>query len=266
MTTINIKTPMRDAIAMIELIFAIVIIGITLLSAPLLISQASKSGYVALQQESIAAAASQMGLVLTRAWDEADENQTQSAILMTSYADAGNAVLRTFTVATPRPGMDGNASRRHTYLADNTIINASTTLGSDGNDTDDIDDFDGNNYTLSIYLDGTAFTEATTTEVGDYIDKNISIATTVEYGNDVPRNTDGTASANAYNATTITFSNPFYNTGTGNVGASTTNIKLITVRLTTNTGATTPELQKDISLSAFSTNIGSYIPTSRTYP
>ena len=262
MTHYNHPSSMRRAIAMVELIFSIVIIGITLLSAPLLISQATKSGFVALQQESIAAASSQIGIILTRSWDEVDENQSQSAILMTTYIDTGNAVLRDFNVTTPRPGMDGNASRRHTYAADNTIIFASTVLGSDGGDIDDIDDFNGNNYTLGVYLEGTANAEDISTEEGDYIDKNITIATTVAYGDDVPRSVDASASSNHYNATTITFSNPFFNT---NVGANlSSNIKLITVRLTTN--ATVAELNKDISLSAFSCNIGSYIPSAQDYP
>ncbi len=43
----------RPAIAMIELIFAIVIIGIVLMSVPQLISTAAKSGYVTIQQEAI---------------------------------------------------------------------------------------------------------------------------------------------------------------------------------------------------------------------
>ena len=254
--------PMRDAIAMIELIFAIVIIGITLLSAPLLMSQATKSGYVALQQESISAAASQMGLILTRTWDEVDANQSQGAILTTTYAAAGNSVLRNFTAGTTRVGMDGNASRITYYFADPSVtIPASTALQADAGDLDDIDDFNGNDYNLSVYLEGTANAEDIETADGDYIDRQISIRTTVAYGDDVPRGVDGSASANDYSATTVTFSNPFYNVAVG--GGQSSNIKLITVNLTT--ASTVSDLNKSITLSAFSCNLGTYIPTQQDY-
>ncbi len=60
----------KSGIAMVELIFALVIIGIVLLSAPMLIQQSIRSGNIALQQEAIAAAAAQTSIVLSMHWDE----------------------------------------------------------------------------------------------------------------------------------------------------------------------------------------------------
>ena len=60
----------KRAIAMIELIFALVIIGIVLMSAPMLIQQSIKSSNVALQQEAIVTASSQTAIVLSMNWDE----------------------------------------------------------------------------------------------------------------------------------------------------------------------------------------------------
>ena len=57
MVVTTIRT--KRGIAMIELIFALVIMGIVLLSAPILIQQSIKSGNVAIQQEAITAAATQ---------------------------------------------------------------------------------------------------------------------------------------------------------------------------------------------------------------
>jgi hypothetical protein len=68
------KTTLRPAIAMVELIFAIVIMGIVLMSAPMLISTASKSGYVAIQQEAINEAASQVNMIMGYHWDENNTN------------------------------------------------------------------------------------------------------------------------------------------------------------------------------------------------
>jgi hypothetical protein len=247
---------LRKAIAMIELIFAIVIIGITLSSAPMLMDQAIKSGYVSIQQESVSAAAAQIDLVLTRTWDEVDANQSKSAILTTTYANAGNAALRNFTAGVRRVGMDGNSSRITAHFTNNVLIAASA-LGADGGDLDDVDDFNGNDYNLSVYL-----AENIATSDGDYIDRNISIRTTVAYGDDVPRGVGGGASANDYSATIITFSNPFFNTAVG--AGQTTNIKLITVRLTTTTADI--ELSKNITFSAFTCNIGSYTSQGQNYP
>jgi Tfp pilus assembly protein PilV len=252
---------MRKGIAMIELIFALVIIGITLSSAPLLMNQAIQSGYVAIQQESVSAAAAQMDLVLTRTWDEVDANQSKTAILTTTYRVAENFALTNFTAGVKRIGMDGNASRITAHFTSNVLIAAST-LGADGGDLDDVDDFNGNDYNLSVYLSGSVNSEDIATKDGDYIDRNISIRTTVAYGDDVPRGVGGAASANDYSATTITFSNPFFNT---NVGAGkTTNIKLVTVRLTTRAAET--ELSKNITFSAFTCNIGSYSAQGQNYP
>jgi len=238
----------RAAIAMIELIFSIVIIGLTLMSAPMLISQATSSGYIAIQQESIAAAASQIGLVMTRYWDEQDANKTKgSPILTTTYTAAGNVPL-VITATTPRPGMVLGSSSRTIVFADGTLGAASTSLQTDGNDSDDIDDFNGLSYGLEIFN-----SETIDTATGDYIDSNITISVVVAYGNDVPSTVAGAATANGYADTTITYSNPFLNTA---VAGATSNVKLINVNLTTN--ESTPELSKSISLSAFSCNIGAY--------
>ena len=85
---------------------------------------------------------------------------------------------------------------------------------------------------------------------GDIVDRNVSLATTVAYISDAAN----------YNSTTIlTFSNPF-NTAT----ASTSNIKHINVTLTTTN--INEELDKTISLNAFSCNIGTYELNRRTLP
>ncbi len=87
-------TTMRPGIAMIELIFAIVIMAIVLMSAPMMIGTATKSSNVSLQQESIAIAAAEIGMILTHHWDEGDTNETTSApiLLTASIADLNEKV------------------------------------------------------------------------------------------------------------------------------------------------------------------------------
>lgn len=228
---------MRPAIAMIELIFAIVIMGIILMSAPMLISTASKSGYVAIQQESINEAASQVNMIMGYQWDENDVDERYiDPILRVSNGDAdleeeGNTSRR---LGTPQESYrsfarsDGDDNRT-----------ASTTLGLDGTEAEenDIDDFSGTTVNLVLVP------ELDTLDT-DYIETNISIERTVTYSDDT------TASVGGYNASTITY-NPF-----GAAAADTTNIKLIKATLKSNSGI--DELEKEITLRAFSCNIGGY--------
>ncbi len=61
---------------MIELIFALLIMGIVLLSSPMLIQQSIKSNFIGIQQESISAISTHTAVLLTKHWDEKDANDT----------------------------------------------------------------------------------------------------------------------------------------------------------------------------------------------
>jgi len=212
----------RGAIAMIELIFSIVVIGIVMLSIPNLIHTAASSGYVALQQEAIATASAQINLIMTKHWDE--NNTVEAVILRTtngtpSLNDRNGTVTRGFNLSG-----GGNAN--------------ATTIGSELNDFDDMDDYNGTSTTLRNFSD-------TNITAGDIIDTEITISTQVNYAN------DSTSSASDYNNSRVIQ----YNFDPSNATA-TTNIKTISIELTTNNSA--EELSKDIKLQAFSANIGSY--------
>ena len=236
----------RRAVAMIELIFAIVILGIVMMSAPMLISTATKSGYVALQQESIAAAGSEISMILTYHWDEnnTDENLS-SPILQTT---AGDTNLNETTDAGGnglgvRAG-SSSSSTRNFLTSTNERLSAST-LGGDG-DTDDVDDFIGTSNLSDI--------NTTTTASGDYIDDALVLTTAVDYIGDSPStgnylNSDGSIAFN------------IASDGAGVAG--TTNIKKVTLTLTTTN--TQSELAKTIILRAFSCNVGTYELEERNY-
>lgn len=228
---------MRPAIAMIELIFAIVVMGIILMSAPQLISTATKSGYVAIQQEAINEAASRVNMIMGYHWDENSADETaldpilQTASPVTALAESvyidGNGTGR--RIGTPlesyRSFVKPDGSRP--------TATAAGTLGSDGIEND-MDDFIG---TIGLNLAGTG----TGT---NYIEKNVTIDTTVSYISD---NTNYNPAGN-----TINFDADFTQTlGT------TTNIKRISTTLTSD-AASPDELDKTIILHAFSCNIGGY--------
>ena len=226
------KILFRRGVAMIELIFAIVIIGITLLSAPLLLQQASKSGFVALQQEGIGEAATRVNMILGQDWDEmTTDTDIIPPILQTS---AGHADLNEHTIAGRGDGRRLGTPKEsyRSFLTPSGRKDASP-LGADGGDADDIDDFIG---TVSL--------TSVESAISDYVDTNTSITTAVTYSSDAPTGSD-------YNASTIVF-NPFNSIA----GSGTTNIKSIKVTLTSVSGA--DELEKNIVFQAFSCNIGGH--------
>jgi len=231
------RKKMRDAIAMIELIFAIVIIGIVLMSTPMLVQTASRSGYVALQQEGIAAAASELGIIMTQGWDDnGDENGTTDSPILKTLGDTqleenGNTGIRSGTPDSSfRKYITSTGGRKDATLAGN--------FATDG-DYDDIDDF--HNHTSILHSESGA--EAS---FGDYVDNSISMNTQVSYVKDTPTSGD-------YNTSeTISLDDPF-STAAPN---ATSNIKAIRITLTSTSGI--EELNKTIVLNAFSCNIGTY--------
>lgn len=232
---------MRPAIAMIELIFAIVIMGIIMMSAPQLISTAAQSGYVAIQQEGINEAASQVNMIMGYHWDENDADERYIDPILDVSTTSGDSDLEEEGNTSRRLGTP-EESYRSFVRSDGVDLAASalTTFGTaDLNETeeDDIDDFANSNTSL-------AFIAETTYEANqaDYIETTtIDIARDVVYSND---------SAN-YNQSTITFDPSFTDAG------DTTNIKSIIVTLTSSSVA--EELnQKEITLRGFSCNIGGY--------
>jgi hypothetical protein len=234
------KSLLRPAIAMIELIFAIVVMGIALMSAPMLISVATQSSFVTIQQEAINEAASHLSMIMGYHWDEGDANDLYlDPILVVSGGDSN---LSQEGVTGRRHGTP-KESRRSFIREDGTSNIAATTpanLGTDTGDTieDDVDDFIGDHDLVEIESASADYVEGT----GD-----IKISTTVTYINDAP---GGGTYENPGGDEKLTF-----NTFTTNT-ANSTNIKRIVVRLTDESGV--EELNKTIVLQAFICNIGGY--------
>lgn len=214
----------RKAVAMIELIFAIVVMGIAMLSIPMITIQSAKSGESTIMQESIAAVASQMQMILSRHWDEVDADPSLGSrrpILKTASTNFDNRGGLTINGRTDKVnGIEFGASSPSSF--------------ADGGDND-IDDYNGAITKLSIV-------DPTTTSTGDYIDINMNMTSNVNYIND-----------NIALAPTTTFN--YDPSGAGM--STTTNIKRVSVALT----STEPAFaNKNITLNAFSCNIGAVTP------
>ncbi len=217
----------RPAIAMIELVIAIVVMAIALSGVPLMMQKANEGDAMAIRQEAIMLAATQMSNIATLAWDEEETNTTRNA----GYAKFLDVLDNTGTIYNFQRsgGTDyriGGVSmnllkaldRRRFY---HQIVFASTVLGPDAGETatdtttfDDIDDFNGYSRTLG---------RSDATKFGVDYKFDYTVGVTVNYhANDIAVNTPP---------------------------ASTTNVKWVTVQVT---GAN----DTNISLVAFMSNIG----------
>ncbi len=230
---------LRPAVAMIELIFALVIMGLALLTAPLILNMSMQSSDTAMQQESIAVTSDQVSLILTHHWDEGDSNATTGfGILGVSHGDSelDSANRRSF---------DTNAtiySRRFNTIT--TTASLPSTFGNIGDSipNNDIDDFHAETRTVALRV--SSETSVISDNEGEYIkgDK-LKLTSTITYGNDNA----------SYGSTSVAFNSPFTPAASGS-----TNIKLISVVLEDET-----DPSNSISLYAFACNIGNarIIPT-----
>ena len=151
----------------------------------------------------------------------------------------------TTVIYTTRVGSYAASSRRF-YIDTNGTILKATNIGSDSDDNntpDDIDDYNGNTYTLITH----AGQDANVSE-GEYKDTLIDINTKVVYVND-----NYTIDSNTSNGATISYY-PYQKAN------QTTNVKLIEVKITSSNDPT-----KKIILKSFSCNIGSSELKERTF-
>ena len=234
------KTTLRPAIAMIELIFAIVIMGIVLMSAPMLISTASKSGYVAIQQEAINEAASQVNMIMGYHWDENNTNEDYIPPIL-EVSSSGDTALNEVNISAVPTGRrlgTPKESYRAFIRADGQRLRTSASLQSETGETeeDDMDDSTGTSVQLALIPEATLENDADNVET-----TTIDINRTVAYSDDNA----------SYNSSSISY-DPFASPS----GSGSTNIKSITVTLTSTSGV--DELDKEIILRAFSCNIGGY--------
>ena len=224
--------PARAAIAMIELIFSIVIIGIVLLSVPMLVGQTTKSNIVGFQQESISLAASEISKIMSYAWDESNTDTFSTMILATANGDSELAPANSFANT---PGAVNTRIRRFDTI-NNPIASAIGPDAGEANITqyDDIDDFDTATTSMEVIAASNAAND------GEFIDQSITSTIRVGYGTDVA----------AYAGTGPLSLDPF-----NGAPAGVTNIKIISLTLTS--GNTADELKdKNITLRALSCNIG----------
>lgn len=214
--------------SMIELVFAIVIMGIAVMSLPLILTQVQNNNAFAMQQEAILAAKAKIGEILTYEWDENSYDATASRSFVLDAPNGDNELTRDNNT-TQRIG-HVNAENRRKFNAINPL-NA-TNVGTFGNN--DIDMFNGQATTIAAPLEGAGTL--------DYV-FTLRLTPTITYASDT-----ATYSNSPLNDFTFNFAN----------AGTITNIKTISVMVS---GADT-----NITLRTFLCNIGeSTLLPSRPY-
>ena len=240
---------------MIELIFALVIMGIVLMSAPNLIATAQKSGINTIQQEGIALATSQINMVLSRFWDEANTGINDQITILQTTTDGVENQNGLEPIAAPNineglragtPYSKFSRSYLDTMANPIRVATANNNMGTDANDAgieDDMDDYE--NTVSTLRLNAAAG--------DDYVDTQMQMATRVRYLADSP-NPGGVAGNYRGNANTLTY-NIYTDTNPIVLPNRSTHIKYITVQLTQGQAAQAA-LSAQINLEAFACNIG----------
>ncbi len=217
----------RDGFSLVELVLSIVVIAIALMTVPLMLNTSAKSNQYALTQESILAARTKMGNILSFRWDQNASDANGSVVRVVDVLNGASALDRKMT---------GDKNRRIGHVREDkrrrmTDQEVNASLGQEGSDFDDIDDFDGDVSIVAAVGTGVE-------GKFDYLDSDLNLTTTVRFISDDTN----------YSKDTITFD---FNVSsqTANVNQS-TNIKMIELN------ASSINMDFPFVFRTFSSNIG----------
>ena len=218
---------------MIELIFAIVIMGFVFMSLPMIITQVKHASNLGLKQESIALLASQMNLVMSNEWDDKNTRSLYSSYVLKTEGDSNLAYNDDTKMRGSRTAFKNTrlfSEMEDVYASEALVIeyDKDTT-----NIMDDVDDYNEREVALKIGGDENS---------KDYVDQKVKINSNIHYS---------TFGGN-YNGLDVVISND-------GVSGTRTDIKEIVGTLTTES----PRFKTKLVLKAFASNLGAYSPEIR---
>lgn len=227
---------MRKAVSLLELVIAIVVMGIAVMSLPMILTQTQNNDAIAMQQEAILSTKTKMGFITSYMWDENswDSNASISRILDTTNSTSGQTDHTAFDTATiRRTGNFVGDARRRLWNVGNANREPDNEQSAQYAEND-IDDFNGrdDNITLSNQSRSDM----------DYL-FGVTIHSTVQYLDDY------LASGDYVTSSTIVFDFNVNNPETNS--SRPTNIKMITLRTTS-----VDNSDINITLNSFASNIG----------
>ena len=230
---------MKKGFSLIEVVFAIVIIAISLMSVPMLLKQSSKSDEFSIMQEAILATSTKMGNILSYPWD-ANSYDSTNAILRTLDIHNGDNELNRVTTGVNdnnlRVGHIYQSKRRRffDYNGGTGRVFPNHTVGATPNS---INYFHNKSETIGG------------SDAYDYKDAGMTMASKVFYVSDVANYSQIHLVSNISSATINNITGP-----------RDTNIKM--VQITT----TSPNLNHTLTLRCYTCNIGQAKLLTRTKP
>ncbi len=231
---------MKRGFSLIEVVFAIIIIAISLMSIPMLLKESAKSNEFSMMQEAILATSTKMGNILSYPWDKNSYDRTNKILRTLDVSTNGDSEL------TRNPGVnDDNLRKGHIYADKRRRFFDNINPGAKFPDTSitptnkqSINDFHGEIKTIG---GSGGF---------DYKDANMSMTSNVYYVNDSADYSQTSVVANIASSTI----NPI----TNNVNS--TNIKMVEVT------TSMPSLGQNILFRSYLSNIGQSKLLTRTKP
>lgn len=234
----------RQAFTLIELIFAIVIVAIIVLSIPMMTQATSKSSEGSISQEAVFAASAKLMQTLSFPWDENSsdiEQMLEGATVLSGVVKIpGGTASLDFNDTVCRPGLIARRCRTDEQGREVNVSNM------------------GNDYT-NFLIRGLDDSNATSTIIAassEGYKNRYTLVTTIGYVSD---SEDSGMNEIDYNATNPFGANSFVFSD-ANITAP-TNLRLVTVSI-----YKTGDLVTPVSvLRAYGANIGEIKPTKRTY-
>ncbi|MFK5881816.1 MAG: type II secretion system protein [Sulfurospirillum sp.] len=195
---------MRKAVSMLELVIAIVVMGIAMMTLPTMLTTIQNNNIFSLRQEAILAARTQLGDELTYLWDE---NSIDSSSQVVAVLDTNSSYFkRNPTNGTRRIGhIKGNKRRK--FFTSPTYATSPANLGKDGSETtpNDIDDFSSSTPITIQHIANTLdyrYDLNMTTAVS-YVDDNFTQGITFDFST----NPISPAKSTSIKMTTLTITN-----------------------------------------------------------
>ena len=160
----------KKAFSLIELIFAIVVMGITVVSLPVVMNSNDKGLSATVTQEAIFGASAELNMILSYRWDENSLDDTINSNVLTEVINPGDCNnTNTSSRFRLRPGHIEQPLHRRCLENLTTTI---STLGADA-DLDDVDDI--NTTAKSIFINDPTTTAGYKTDYKS--DVNITYST-----------------------------------------------------------------------------------------
>ncbi len=224
---------MKRGFSLIEVVFAIVIIAISLMSVPMMLKQSAKSEEFSIIQEVILATATKMDNILSYPWDK-NSYDTTNKILRTLDVSSGDSELARVVTA-PLSTRDNNLrvgqiykSKRRRFFDYSTYTSKVPDTSINNSPKESINDFYNKTFTIS----GSG--------AYDYKDSGMSMVSKIYYVGD----------SATYSQAPVLSASIGISSTTPITNINSTNIKMIEIN------ATSPMLNKSLILRSYMFNIG----------